>query len=142
MQNGRNKIVVEARRRSACSEACSDACGGPVRSVPPRLRSCEKQESLGDTTQALEIRRLGRWACPRSRSNAPQSRLENSRSGFRKCATLHAYTEICGPNCEFNLDWHAILSGGKPAFPTCEFPPRGWYRRAIIILHSFMHSSP
>src|SRR6266850_1375180 len=29
--------------------------------------------------------------------------------------------QICELNCEFNIEWHSILSGGKPTFPTCEF---------------------
>src|SRR6266850_3504589 len=45
--------------------------------------------------------------------------------------------QICELNCEFNIEWHSILSGGKPTFPTCEFPSLEWYPRAILIFHSF-----
>src|SRR6266850_3658754 len=34
-----------------------------------------------------------------------------------------------GLNCEFNIEWHSISSGGKPTFPTCEFPSLEWYPR-------------
>src|SRR6266850_5979018 len=36
-----------------------------------------------------------------------------------------------GLNCEFNIEWHSISSGGKPTFPTCEFPSLEWYPRVI-----------
>ena len=42
-------------------------------------------------------------------------------------------------NIEFNIAAHSILSGGKPTFPTCEFPYLEWYPRAILIFHSFYH---
>src|SRR6266850_5125828 len=41
--------------------------------------------------------------------------------------------QICELNCEFNIEWHSILSGGKPTFPTCEFPSLDWYPRSISI---------
>src|SRR6266850_5341707 len=42
-----------------------------------------------------------------------------------------------GLNCEFNIEWHSISSGGKPTFPTCEFPSLEWYPRVIPFFHSF-----
>jgi hypothetical protein len=40
--------------------------------------------------------------------------------------------QICGLNGKFHIEWHSILSGGKPTFPTCEFPSLEWYHRAIL----------
>jgi hypothetical protein len=40
-------------------------------------------------------------------------------------------------DCEFNIEWHSIVSGGKPTFPTCEFPSLEWYPLTILIFHNF-----
>src|SRR6266550_5325456 len=36
-------------------------------------------------------------------------------------------------NSQFETEWHSIWSGGKPTFPTCEFPLIEWYPRSISI---------
>jgi len=36
-------------------------------------------------------------------------------------------------NSQFETEWHSIWSGGKPTFPTCEFPLLEWYPRSISI---------
>src|SRR6266550_8824170 len=36
-------------------------------------------------------------------------------------------------NSQFETEWHSIWSGGKPTFPTCEFPLLEWYPRSISV---------
>src|SRR5216117_3128463 len=36
-------------------------------------------------------------------------------------------------NSQIETEWHSIWSGGKPTFPTCEFPLLEWYPRSISI---------
>jgi len=39
-------------------------------------------------------------------------------------------------NCQFETEWHSILSGGKPTFPTCEFLTVEWCLDRLQFFHS------
>src|SRR6266550_2927631 len=100
------------------AEQCNieiESCASKSKKSYP-ARTCERIKAIAKTTQEMEIRRLGRWACPRLRWNA--SRIENSSSGSLEMSKLDlALMRICGLNCEFNTEWHSILSGGQAHLP-------------------------
>src|SRR5258706_12923224 len=45
----------------------------------------------------------------------------------------HALSNCLTLNSQFETEWHSIWNGGKPTFPTCEFPLLEGNRRSISI---------
>lgn len=68
------------------------------------------------------ICRLGRWACPRLRSNDNKPRINSLK--VNNCGREGGlpYSNLPCRAFEFGRSWYPSLSGGKPTFPICKSP--------------------
>src|ERR1700730_10162046 len=103
---------------------------------PTRYRSCEKKIRSGIPLKGWKFAGWEGGLAP-AQDRTPFNveftihpanlHLESSTLPIPNCLTL---------NCQFGTEWHSILSGGKPTFPTCEFPSLEWCCHRFQFLHS------